>query len=32
MPGYDQLRHWRTCVSVFEVLRGPVDPEMPPCL
>jgi NodT family efflux transporter outer membrane factor (OMF) lipoprotein len=32
LPGYDQLRHWRTCVRVRDVLRGPVDPVMPPCL
>lgn len=32
LPSYEQLRHWRTCVSVRDVLRGPLDPEMPPCL
>jgi NodT family efflux transporter outer membrane factor (OMF) lipoprotein len=32
MPGYDQLRHWRTCVSALDLLRGPIDPNMPPCL
>lgn len=32
LPTADRLRHWRTCVSVREALRGPLDPEMPPCL
>jgi NodT family efflux transporter outer membrane factor (OMF) lipoprotein len=32
LPTEDLLRHWRTCVSVRETLRGPLDPEMPPCL
>ncbi len=32
LPSYEQLRHWRTCVSLRDVLRGPVDPNMPPCL
>jgi NodT family efflux transporter outer membrane factor (OMF) lipoprotein len=32
LPAYEQLRHWRTCVTVRDVLRGPLDPEMPPCL
>jgi NodT family efflux transporter outer membrane factor (OMF) lipoprotein len=32
LPAYEQLRHWRTCVTVRDVFRGPLDPEMPPCL
>jgi NodT family efflux transporter outer membrane factor (OMF) lipoprotein len=32
LPTYDQLRHWRTCVSVRDMLRGPVPGEMPPCM
>lgn len=32
LPPEDLLRHWRTCVSVWETLRGPLNPEMPPCL
>ena len=32
LPSYEQLRRWRTCVTVRDVLRGPVDPNMPPCL
>jgi len=32
LPAYELLRHWRTCVSVREMLRGPIDPQMPPCL
>lgn len=32
LPTYEQLRHWRTCVSVRDMLRGPIDPDMPPCL
>jgi outer membrane protein TolC len=32
LPAYEQLRHWRTCVTVREVLRSPPPPEMPPCL
>jgi NodT family efflux transporter outer membrane factor (OMF) lipoprotein len=32
LPTVDLIRHWRTCVSVRDTLRGPLDPEMPPCL
>ncbi|MEI9899037.1 MAG: TolC family protein, partial [Hyphomicrobium sp.] len=32
LPAQDVLRHWRTCVSVRDTLRGPLEPEMPPCL
>lgn len=32
LPTQEQLRHWRSCVSVRSLIRGPVDPEMPPCL
>ncbi len=32
LPAYEQLRHWRTCVTVRDVFRGPLDPVMPPCL
>lgn len=32
LPAYEQLRHWRTCVDVRDLIRGPIDPEMPPCL
>lgn len=32
LPSADLLRHWRTCVSVRETLRGPLAPEMPSCL
>ena len=32
LPTEDLIRHWRTCVSVRETLRGPLDPDMPPCL
>ncbi len=32
LPTEDLLRHWRTCVSVRDTLRGPLDREMPPCL
>ena len=32
LPAYEQLRHWRTCVTVREVLRSPPPAEMPPCL
>jgi NodT family efflux transporter outer membrane factor (OMF) lipoprotein len=32
LPPYEQLRHWRTCVDVLDLIRGPADPEMPPCL
>jgi NodT family efflux transporter outer membrane factor (OMF) lipoprotein len=32
IPTDEQLRHWSTCVSVRDTLRGPLDPDMPPCL
>jgi NodT family efflux transporter outer membrane factor (OMF) lipoprotein len=32
LPAYEQLRHWRTCVTVRDVFRGPLSEEMPPCL
>jgi NodT family efflux transporter outer membrane factor (OMF) lipoprotein len=32
LPTEELLRHWRTCVSVRDTLRGPLDPQMPPCL
>jgi NodT family efflux transporter outer membrane factor (OMF) lipoprotein len=32
LPAYEQLQHWRTCVDVRDLIRGPVDPQMPPCL
>jgi NodT family efflux transporter outer membrane factor (OMF) lipoprotein len=32
LPGYEQLRHWRSCVDVVGAIRGNVDTEMPPCL
>jgi NodT family efflux transporter outer membrane factor (OMF) lipoprotein len=32
LPGWDELTHWRSCVRVFEVMRGHISPELPPCL
>jgi NodT family efflux transporter outer membrane factor (OMF) lipoprotein len=32
LPTAEFFRNWSTCVSVREALRGPLDPEMPPCL
>ncbi len=32
LPAYEQLRYWRTCVTVRDVWRGPLSPQMPPCL
>jgi NodT family efflux transporter outer membrane factor (OMF) lipoprotein len=32
LPTDDLIRHWRTCVSVRQLLRGPLDQQMPPCL
>ncbi len=32
LPTYEELRHWRSCVSVRDAIRGDVSPEMPPCL
>lgn len=32
LPSYDELRHWRSCVSVRDAIRGDISPEMPPCL
>jgi outer membrane protein TolC len=32
LPTEDLIRHWRTCASVRQLIRGPLDPEMPPCL
>lgn len=32
LPTYEQIRHWRTCVSVRELLRGEIQADMPPCL
>lgn len=32
LPMAENLERWRTCVSVREMLRGPLDEDMPPCL
>jgi NodT family efflux transporter outer membrane factor (OMF) lipoprotein len=32
LPGYEELRHHRTCVDVVGAIRGNVSPELPPCL
>lgn len=32
LPYYDDLRHWRSCVSVRDAIFGDISPEMPPCL
>jgi outer membrane protein TolC len=32
LPGYEELRHWRTCVDVVGAIRGNVSPELPNCL
>jgi NodT family efflux transporter outer membrane factor (OMF) lipoprotein len=32
LPTYEALRHWRTCVDVRAAIRGPISPELPPCL
>jgi len=32
LPGYEALRHWHSCVSVSAAIRGPISPELPPCL
>jgi NodT family efflux transporter outer membrane factor (OMF) lipoprotein len=32
LPGYEELRHHRTCVDVLGAIRGKVSPEPPPCL
>jgi NodT family efflux transporter outer membrane factor (OMF) lipoprotein len=32
LPDYEALRHWRSCVSVRDAIRGPISPELPPCL
>jgi NodT family efflux transporter outer membrane factor (OMF) lipoprotein len=32
LPGYEELRHWRSCVSIRGAIRGDVGPEMPACL
>ena len=32
LPMAENLERWRTCVSVRQVLRGPLDEEMPPCM
>ena len=32
LPSSDELTHWRSCVRVLEVMRGHIDPELPPCL
>jgi NodT family efflux transporter outer membrane factor (OMF) lipoprotein len=32
LPGYEALRHWRTCVDVIGAIRGKVSPELPDCL
>jgi NodT family efflux transporter outer membrane factor (OMF) lipoprotein len=32
LPGYEELRHWRTCVDVHGALRGTISPELPGCL
>ena len=32
LPIWDELTHWRPCVSVREVMRGHISPELPPCL
>ena len=32
LPGYEDLRHWRTCIDVLGAVRGNVSPELPDCL
>ena len=32
LPTHDELRHWRSCVSVRDAIRGNISPEMPACL
>jgi NodT family efflux transporter outer membrane factor (OMF) lipoprotein len=32
LPGYEELRHWRTCVDVLGAIRGRISPELPGCL
>jgi NodT family efflux transporter outer membrane factor (OMF) lipoprotein len=32
LPGYEELRHWRTCVDVVGAIRGRISPELPGCL
>lgn len=32
LPGYEELRHWRTCVDVYGAIRGRISPELPGCL
>jgi NodT family efflux transporter outer membrane factor (OMF) lipoprotein len=32
LPGYEELRHWRTCVDVIGAIRGKISPELPDCL
>jgi NodT family efflux transporter outer membrane factor (OMF) lipoprotein len=32
LPGYEALRHWRTCVDVVGAIRGKISPELPDCL
>jgi len=32
LPTWEELRHWRACITVRQVLRGPMDEQLPPCL
>lgn len=32
LPDFEEVRHWRSCASVREAIRGDVSTEMPPCL
>lgn len=32
LPDYEELRHWRSCISVRDAIFGDISPEMPPCL
>lgn len=32
LPVWDEITHWRSCISVREVMRGDIPPELPPCL
>ncbi len=32
LPTHDELRHWRSCISVRDAIRGNISPVMPPCL
>ncbi|HET6926911.1 MAG TPA: TolC family protein, partial [Hyphomicrobiaceae bacterium] len=32
LPGYEELRHHRSCVDVRGAIRGNISPELPACL